>query len=177
MKFARLLPWVTSCIFVGLPSSQAAASEIDAAGYYALRCATCHGPSGEGTRDKSPSLGPPLRGNPFVINAPAEMLMSVIRQGRGGQQRVYDDAYPNMPAFDPGMVPDVMGLATYLKTVLQLKEKAADKVDPASQPRDEQVVVSGEAATRAEVDLLPPRHSDKAGNDESRVPTSIPVSQ
>ena len=100
-------------------ATSAAASDVDAAGYYQLRCASCHGPNGEGTRHKSPSLGPPLRGNPLVINAPAELLAKIIRHGRGGQQRVYDDAYPNMPAFDAGMVPDVMGLAIYLKTVLQ----------------------------------------------------------
>jgi mono/diheme cytochrome c family protein len=99
-----------------------AASDVDAAGYYKLRCATCHGANGEGTRDKSPSLGPPLRGNPLVVNAPAELLMSIIRHGRGGQQRVYDDAYPNMPAFDAGLVPDALGLANFLKTVLQQKD-------------------------------------------------------
>ena len=122
MNFKQLLPWIASGVFASLPASQAAASEVDAAGYYNLRCASCHGANGEGTRDKSPSLGPPLRGNPLVINAPAEMLASIIRHGRGGQQRVYDDAYPNMPAFDAGMVPDAIGLATYLKTVLQQQE-------------------------------------------------------
>ncbi|HET9865424.1 MAG TPA: cytochrome c [Steroidobacteraceae bacterium] len=103
-------------------ATAAAATDVDAAGYYKLRCATCHGANGEGTRDKSPSLGPPLRGNPLVINAPAEFLMSIIRHGRGGQQRVYDDAYPNMPAFDAGLVPDALGLAQFLKTVLQQQE-------------------------------------------------------
>ncbi len=103
-------------------AAPAPATEVDAAGYYQLRCATCHGANGEGTRGKSPSLGPPLRGNPLVINAPAEMLASIIRRGRGGQQRVYDDAYPNMPAFDAGLVPDALGLATYLKTVLQRRK-------------------------------------------------------
>jgi mono/diheme cytochrome c family protein len=111
---ATLILSVCCCL-----ATSAAASDVDAAGYYKLRCASCHGANGEGTRSKSPSLGPPLRGNPLVINAPVELLAKIIRDGRGGQQRVYDDAYPNMPAFDAGMVPDVMGLATYLKTVLQ----------------------------------------------------------
>jgi len=133
MRLKLLLPWV-ALIFGGLPMSQAAATEVDAAGYYKLRCATCHGANGEGTRDKSPSLGPPLRGNPLVINAPAEMLMSIIRRGRGGQQRVYDDAYPNMPAFDAGLVPDAMGLATYLKTVLQQDKIASQRNDVAPAP-------------------------------------------
>lgn len=100
-------------------ATPAAAGEVDAAGYYKLRCASCHGLNGEGTRHKSPSLGPPLRGNPLVISAPVELLANIIRRGRGGQQRVYDDAYPNMPAFDAGMVPDALGLANYLKTALQ----------------------------------------------------------
>lgn len=132
MRFKRLLPCAVLSIFTGLPISQAIASEVDAAGYYKLRCATCHGANGEGTRDKSPSLGPPLRGNPLVINAPVEMLMRIIRDGRGGQQRVYDDAYPNMPAFDAGMVPDPIGLANYLKTALQQPGTASNESGPDS---------------------------------------------
>ena len=73
-----------------------------------------------------------MRGNPLVINAPAELLAKIIRQGRGGQQRVYDDAYPNMPAFDAGMVPDVMGLAIYLKTVLQRAPAKSAAISPVS---------------------------------------------
>jgi mono/diheme cytochrome c family protein len=117
-------------------ATSAAASDVDAAGYYKLRCASCHGANGEGTRDKSPSLGPPLRGNPLVVNAPAELLAKIIRYGRGGQQRVYDDAYPNMPAFDAGMVPDVMGLATYLKTVLQQAPAESAATAPVVSRRD-----------------------------------------
>lgn len=109
-------------------ATSAAATEVDAAGYYKMRCASCHGANGEGTRHKSPSLGPPLRGNPLVINAPAELLAQIIRHGRSGQQRVYDDAYPNMPAFDAGMVPDVLGLAIYLKTLLQQTATASDRL-------------------------------------------------
>lgn len=149
MRLKLLLPWV-ALIFGGLPMSQTAATEVDAAGYYKLRCATCHGANGEGTRDKSPSLGPPLRGNPLVINAPAEMLMSIIRRGRGGQQRVYDDAYPNMPAFDAGLVPDAMGLATYLKTVLQQDKTASQRNDLAPAP-----VENGDEAANATGHLTP----------------------
>lgn len=125
MRYQPLLSWMASCILAGLPVSHVAASDVDAAGYYSLRCASCHGANGEGTRDTAPSLGPPLRGNPLVINAPVEMLMSIIRHGRGGQQRVYDESFPNMPAFDAGMVPDAIGLATYLKTVLQQPAETA----------------------------------------------------
>jgi cytochrome c len=171
----RLLPLAVLSIFAGLPMSQATASEVDAAGYYELRCATCHGAEGEGTRNKSPSLGPPLRGNPFVINAPVEMLTRLIRHGRGGQQRVYDDAYPNMPAFDAGLVPDAAGLATYLKTVLQQKETASDNSDPAPRPPNEDVVAPQGAAIRSGEGLVAPRYTDRAGKDEMQATIGIPV--
>lgn len=132
MKFKRLLPCAALSICASFAVSQVNASEVDAAAYYQLRCATCHGVDGQGTRDKAPSLGPPLRGNPFVLHAPVEVLTRLIRHGRGGQQRVYDDAYPNMPAFDAGLVPDAAGLVHYLKTVLQL-----DVVPAAEASKDE----------------------------------------
>ena len=123
MKVKRMLPWAAFGIATGLMVSQAYASDVDAAAYYQMRCGTCHGSQGQGTRMKSPSLAPPLRGNPLVVNAPVEMLVGIIRHGRSGQQRVYDDTYPNMPAFDAGMVPDVVGLVDYLKTGLQEESK------------------------------------------------------
>ena len=164
-------------ILSGLPISQAIASEVDAAGYYELRCASCHGVNGEGTRDKSPSLAPPLRGNPLVINAPVELLIGIIRHGRGGQQRVYDDAYPNMPAFDAGLVPDPAGLANYLKTVLQQEPKSAEESDATPQPPDEDVGTPGDAATRSETSPVGPRHADEAGNGELQAAIDIRVSQ
>ena len=142
----RPLPLAALTIVAGFPMSQAAASEVDAAGYYELRCASCHGAEGEGTRDRSPSLGPPLRGNPFVINAPAEMLVNLIRHGRGGQQRVYDDAYPNMPAFDAGLVPDAAGLVNYLKTVLQQDRQDTNASDPPLRPTAEDTVAPADIA-------------------------------
>jgi mono/diheme cytochrome c family protein len=171
----RLLASAALTIFAGLPMSQAAASEVDAAGYYELRCASCHGAEGEGTRDRSPSLGPPLRGNPFVINAPVEMLVSLIRHGRGGQQRVYDDAYPNMPAFDAGLVPDAAGLVNYLKTVLQQNDKTNDTSDRAPEPPDEDAVTPGDVAVRFDDGIVAPRCSDSANRGELQATISIPV--
>jgi mono/diheme cytochrome c family protein len=138
----------------------AAASDVDAAGYYQMRCASCHGPNGEGTRHKSPSLGPPLRGNPLVINAPVELLAKIIRHGRGGQQRVYDDAYPNMPAFDAGMVPDVMGLAIYLKTVLQQAPAASAATAPVVSGKN----LVGSATAGSSNRLNPPTSQTKGVN-------------
>ena len=163
MSFKPLLPSLALSLFLGVPISDATASEVDAAGYYKLRCATCHGVNGEGTRDKSPSLGPPLRGNPLVINAPAEMLASIIRHGRGGQQRAYDDAYPNMPAFDAGLVPDAVGLATYLKTVLQQQETTSHSSDYGSWQAPARVVATETANEGEAIHKAPP---DRAPADE-----------
>ena len=175
MKLKRLLPWIASGVFASLPMSLAAASEVDAAGYYNLRCASCHGVNGEGTRDKAPSLGPPLRGNPLVINAPVEILVAVIRHGRGGQQRVYDESFPNMPAFDAGMVPDAIGLANYLKTVLQRSEKATAISVPAPQLPDEDAVTPGDVAIQSDEGLVAPRYADDASKVELPAATSIAV--
>jgi mono/diheme cytochrome c family protein len=176
MSFKPLLPSLALSLFLGMPISDATASEVDAAGYYELRCATCHGVNGEGTRDKSPSLGPPLRGNPLVINAPAEMLASIIRHGRGGQQRTYDDAYPNMPAFDAGLVPDAVGLATYLKTVLQQQEKTSHNSDSAGWQAPARVVAAESTEDGAGIHEAAP---DRARADESRLQTQLvgPVHQ
>lgn len=66
-----------------------------------------------------PRLGPALKGNAFVINAPYEAIYMVIRKGRGGAARTYDDQYPNMPAFGAEAVTDVRALVEYLKGELQ----------------------------------------------------------
>jgi mono/diheme cytochrome c family protein len=93
--------------------------EVDAAGYYAMRCASCHGAKGEGSDHLIPTLAPALKGNPLVTNAPAAAIAAVIRKGRQGERRLYDKAYPNMPAFGPEAVPDVDALVGYLKGALQ----------------------------------------------------------
>ncbi|MDZ7749298.1 MAG: cytochrome c [Halofilum sp. (in: g-proteobacteria)] len=94
-------------------------AEIDGADMYEVRCATCHGANGEGTKGRIPALGPPLRGNQFVVNAPENVLRDVIRNGRQGMDRNYDDEYPNMPAFDYTMVDDMEALIEFLKGDLQ----------------------------------------------------------
>lgn len=86
---------------------------------YRLRCASCHGGEGQGTNDDYPRLGPALRGNPFVQNAPAAAIIAVVRKGRTGPQRLYHESYPNMPAFGAEAVFDVDGLVQFLKTDLQ----------------------------------------------------------
>jgi mono/diheme cytochrome c family protein len=91
----------------------------DAAANYQLRCSYCHGTEGQGTRATLPSLGPALKGNPFVVNGSPAALKTVIRKGRSGAKRLYNDTYPNMPSFGFEVVPDVDALVSYMKTDLQ----------------------------------------------------------
>ena len=91
----------------------------DAAKNYELRCSYCHGTEGQGTRATLPSLGPALKGNPFVVNGSPAALKAVIRKGRSGQKRLYNDTYPNMPSFGFEVVPDVDALVNFLKVDLQ----------------------------------------------------------
>ena len=86
---------------------------------FRLRCSSCHGANGEGTNDEYPKLGPALKGNPFILNAPTVAIVNVIRLGRAGRQRLYHETFPNMPAFGVEMVPDADGLADFLKNDLQ----------------------------------------------------------
>lgn len=94
-------------------------ADFDAAGYYQMRCSSCHGVAGEGTDEKALRLGPALKGNPLVMNAPATAIEAIIRKGRAGEKRLYDKEYPNMPGFGAEAVPDVQALVAYLKTTLQ----------------------------------------------------------
>jgi mono/diheme cytochrome c family protein len=95
-------------------------SAFDAPGYYQMRCATCHGVEGQGTKGVAmPATGPALKANPFVVNGSPAALRNVIRKGRTGPQRLYDDTFPNMPGFGAEAVPDVEGLVAYLKGDLQ----------------------------------------------------------
>ena len=94
-------------------------ADVDGAGYYKMRCSSCHGANGEGTDSVAPSLGPALRGNALVKNAPVEVIAQIIRRGRSGKARVYNSHYPNMPSFGAEAVPDLEALIAYLKGPLQ----------------------------------------------------------
>ena len=97
----------------------AASAAFDAPAYYQLRCGNCHGTEGQGTRAMLPSLGPALKGNPFVVNGSPAAIRTVIRKGRAGQKRLYNDTYPNMPSFGAEVIPDVDALVAYIKGDLQ----------------------------------------------------------
>lgn len=113
-----LLTGLTAAFF--LPLTATAADNDVGKDIYELRCATCHGVKGLGPAESSkPKLGPALKDNAFVVNAPYEAIYQVIRRGRGGAARTYDDEFPNMPAFGAEAVPDVRALVEYLKGELQ----------------------------------------------------------
>ena len=58
----------TALFLAGASIPTASFAAFDAAGYYQMRCATCHGAEGQGTRASVPPLAPALKGNPFVVN-------------------------------------------------------------------------------------------------------------
>ena len=111
---------IASAILLGgMLAPAGALAAADAAENYKLRCSGCHGANGQGTRASLPSLGPALKGNPFVVSGSPAALKTVIRKGRQGQKRLYDDTYPNMPSFGFEVVPDTDALVAYLKGDLQ----------------------------------------------------------
>ena len=100
-------------------SAQVPGENQAARNWFRLGCATYHGADGEGLVHNWPQTGPALKGNPFVMNAPASAIIRVIRKGRTGRQRLYHDTYPNMPSFGEEVVPNAQELVTYLKGDLQ----------------------------------------------------------
>jgi len=72
-------------------------------GLYRKNCSGCHGFQGQGI----PPVGTPLKGNPFVVNARAEDLKAVVRNGRKGKDKRYGEylkdgevGFMNMPPFE-----------------------------------------------------------------------------
>jgi len=110
---------LATALLLGALSPTASSAAFDAAGYYQMRCASCHGAEGQGSRASVPPLAPALRGNPFVVNGSPAALRTVIRKGRSGKKRLYNDAYPNMPSFGAEAIPDVDAVVAYIKGDLQ----------------------------------------------------------
>jgi mono/diheme cytochrome c family protein len=110
---------LAAALLLGALSPTASFAAFDAAGYYQMRCASCHGAEGQGSRASVPPLAPALKGNPFVVNGSPAALRTVIRKGRSGKKRLYNDAYPNMPSFGAEAIPDVDAVVAYIKGDLQ----------------------------------------------------------
>jgi hypothetical protein len=53
------------------------------------------------------------------VNGSPAAIKAVIRKGRSGQKRLYDDTYPNMPSFGFEVVPDSDALIAFLKGDMQ----------------------------------------------------------
>ena len=111
--------FASAILLGGMLSPAAALAVSDAAEAYKLRCSHCHGSNGQGTRASLPALGPALKGNPFVVNGSPAAIKAVIRKGRQGQKRLYDDTYPNMPSFGFENIPDTDAMVAYLKGDMQ----------------------------------------------------------
>jgi mono/diheme cytochrome c family protein len=124
-KIALCVVAAAGAAFLYTPSAGAADSAVlseQAVGkaIYEARCSTCHGPNGEGTKGHQiPATAPPLKGNPFVQYGSVEAIVQVIRHGRTGAKRHYDDTYPDMPSFDATMIEDIRPLIAYLKGDMQ----------------------------------------------------------
>jgi mono/diheme cytochrome c family protein len=87
---------------------------------YQARCATCHGPHGEGTKGfEIPATGPALKGDGFIIASPESAIATVIRHGRTGARRHFNDTFPDMPSFDGSRIEDLRPLIHYLKGEMQ----------------------------------------------------------
>lgn len=81
---------------------------------YDVSCSSCHGESGEGIS----KFGPPLQGDQFVRNAPANTIIRVIQQGRYNRDKAYPE-YQGMPAFYYIRAGEAQALVQYLKNGLQ----------------------------------------------------------
>lgn len=110
---------IACAAFVGMLAPPVTLAATDAPEMYKQRCSHCHGANGQGTRASVPPLGPALKGNPFVVNGSPAAIAQVIRKGRQGERRLYNDAYPNMPSYGFEVVPDVEALVAFLKGGLQ----------------------------------------------------------
>lgn len=101
-----------------LVSAQSTADEsFDGAWRYYVSCAGCHDNDGSGVY----AFGPPLKGNAFVQNAPASIIIQVIQKGRNYEERSHL-AYVGMPAFHYIRGGEAEALVNYLKGELQESE-------------------------------------------------------
>ncbi len=101
-----------------LVSAQSTADEsFDGAWRYYVSCAGCHDDDGSGVY----AFGPPLKGNAFVQNAPASVIIQVIQKGRNYEERNHL-AYVGMPAFHYIRGGEAEALVSYLKGELQNAE-------------------------------------------------------
>ena len=99
----------------GMTTSTGSAEEaFDGKWRYRANCAACHHESGSGIY----AFGPALKGNAFVQNAPASVIIEVIQKGRNYGDRTHL-AYVGMPAFPYIRAGEAEALVLYMKGDLQ----------------------------------------------------------
>jgi len=81
---------------------------------YQVHCSSCHGNWGQGIG----IFGPPLKGDPFVVNAGAKVVAQTIIDGRQGPYKHFK-AYSGMPEFNFLAEGEVEAIVDYLKNGLQ----------------------------------------------------------
>ncbi len=107
-----VLGWVG---ITGLPAAAESASKaFDGQWRYQTSCASCHGMDGKGIS----AFGPALKGNKFVMQVPAAVIIGVIQDGRHNRKKSYP-AYSGMPAFYHIRAGEAQALVQYLKGGLQ----------------------------------------------------------
>lgn len=91
-----------------------ASNAFDGEWRYQTSCGSCHGKNGEGIY----AFAPALKGNAFVIQSPASVIINVIQNGRYNRNKTYPK-YPGMPAFYDIRAGEAEALVNYLKGDLQ----------------------------------------------------------
>ena len=98
-----------------LPAAAESASKaFDGKWRYQTSCASCHGMKGNGIS----AFGPALKGNKFVMQVPAAVIIGVIQNGRHNRKKSYP-TYSGMPSFYHIRAGEAEALVQYLKGGLQ----------------------------------------------------------
>lgn len=94
---------------------QPVAARADGAAVFKSNCAACHGNEGQGTR----GLAPALKGDKFVLGKKDDVL-TIVRNGRNGDQKKYKDLPLAMPAWS-GKLSDaeIAAVVDYVRGDLQ----------------------------------------------------------
>jgi mono/diheme cytochrome c family protein len=110
-----VLVLAVAALSIGAAGDQTAADKMfDGAYVYNLRCAGCHGASGEGVT----LFGPPLARDAFVTASGDDAIGYVINMGRKYRDKMYP-AYCGMPKFQFITGGELQALIDHLKGPLQ----------------------------------------------------------
>ncbi len=86
---------VSVVVFAMIFAVSSIALAADGAKIYTEQCASCHGAKGEGMK----MMGPPIKGNKFVLDSDDDALADMLLKGRMGEAKKYKDILiPMMPS-------------------------------------------------------------------------------